>query len=989
VKQIFILFTLLLLLTNQLFGQQAAWHCIGPDSTGIADAGIITCLYVDPADSNFILAGSNSGGLWRTTDGGTHWLCITDNIRGIAVGVHSIAVHPKNRNIIFIGLGVNSINRGGYSPGVYSTLDGGAHWKKVDVWTDGYGQVFACTFSPDGKFIYKSIYNSIFRSNDTGRTWKSIQPEGVNSKLEIRQILFVFGKPGCMYFTGADQNGFGGGTEIWFSNNYGDSWKKCADFVEKYNALINGNFTQKLNAWHNAGINKNSSQWRFVMMQQGDHGAALYPAAQPQYLIHSYAQYFTKGCRFEMALQSRIPAHARLRIILTSDKQPDPSHVNPNDTVIYDSGLPTEKLREPNIDFLFHYNREFYYQNIIFEATANSSYDTSKDRALSISHVELHILSAERASLSVDDSQNVYALYNAVGGADFIVRTSNSGESWQTIAAPQGIQANYWEMEFAVVPSDNKIFYEGDLVMHQSTDTGNKFYPVSAYNSALTHCDLRALVYYRDDINSHGKKDIVFTGTDGGVMKKSYGDKSFHTINGNLNVTQFFGMSAGENFPQVIAGGTQDNDFFQFNGKHWHNVVSSDAYTSAMDISNPKYVFGGRGGGGTAGSLFLSSDSGKSWFAQNISIREPSFSYKPLTVNQSNHLFYIGFHNLYVYRIPTDYKKPPQGFDANKLSDFTKSFGIDAARRMQAFDVNVYHPEIIIAAMEGTSSAGDKCLFITKDNGKNWKDITKGLPVQSFPVYCIKINTQQPNEIWVGMGGISSTENLQRVFYTDDGGQIWQDRSAGLTSYMVNCFAYYDGSQNLIFAGTDAGIFVWNDNGQKWNEYHDGFPSTITSGLFINYNAGKLQAATFGRGIWETEIEKVNRANPVLISKDTTISASVFLTNDLKIQPGVTLQIRGTRDTSLVINLPRDGKIILAKNAKLIASHVIFTNSSGAGWNGIFVANKKPANFSDADDVLNFQSDNLQLNDVHFTNSTGRIIFSNGILLRRNPVQKQ
>lgn len=85
-------------------GYQGSWRCVGPLSMPSQTLGKVDAIWADPADSNYILAGT-LGGLFRSIDGGAHWECITDNAilaNGI-VGISSIAVNPLNRNTIYLG----------------------------------------------------------------------------------------------------------------------------------------------------------------------------------------------------------------------------------------------------------------------------------------------------------------------------------------------------------------------------------------------------------------------------------------------------------------------------------------------------------------------------------------------------------------------------------------------------------------------------------------------------------------------------------------------------------------------------------------------------------------------------------------------------------------------------------------------------------------------------------------------------------------------
>ncbi|MEK7253130.1 MAG: glycosyl hydrolase, partial [Bacteroidota bacterium] len=85
--------------------------------------GRINVVVQDPVDANKIYVGASSGGLWRSTNGGTTWTCLTDEQP--ILGVSGIAVDPANTNVIYIGTG-DGDGSDTYSVGVLKSTDGGA-----------------------------------------------------------------------------------------------------------------------------------------------------------------------------------------------------------------------------------------------------------------------------------------------------------------------------------------------------------------------------------------------------------------------------------------------------------------------------------------------------------------------------------------------------------------------------------------------------------------------------------------------------------------------------------------------------------------------------------------------------------------------------------------------------------------------------------------------------------------------------------------------
>jgi hypothetical protein len=166
-------------------GFQGAWEPIGPDNLPTQTVGRVDAIWADPNDSNYILAGT-PGGLFRTTNGGVNWECITDNAP-LAVGiwgVTSIAVNPLNRNTIYISTGNNTTTaRGG--AGILFTYDGGSTWQQEfipyfgsPVYSDTIRQVNQIFITPDSVRLYAFSGIDVFTRLNVGTSpaWWIITP---------------------------------------------------------------------------------------------------------------------------------------------------------------------------------------------------------------------------------------------------------------------------------------------------------------------------------------------------------------------------------------------------------------------------------------------------------------------------------------------------------------------------------------------------------------------------------------------------------------------------------------------------------------------------------------------------------------------------------------------------------------------------------------------------------------------------------------------
>jgi hypothetical protein len=140
---------------------------------------------------------------------------------------------------------------------------------------------------------------------------------------------------------------------------------------------------------------------------------------------------------------------------------------------------------------------------------------------------------------------------------------------------------------------------------------------------------------------------------------------------------------------------------------------------------------------------------------------------------------------------------------------------------------------------------------VSTNGGTAWSTITSGLPVSSAGINYIAVSNTDPNNVWVVMSGYSAGN---KVFNSTTGGSSWTNVSGTLPNLPVNSIVYENGSPNRVYIGTDIGAYYRDDNTSDWMFYNDGLPNVMVHELEINYTSDKLLAATYGRGIWQSDL---------------------------------------------------------------------------------------------------------------------------------------
>ncbi|MBL4593366.1 MAG: T9SS type A sorting domain-containing protein, partial [Flavobacteriales bacterium] len=142
-------------------------------------------------------------------------------------------------------------------------------------------------------------------------------------------------------------------------------------------------------------------------------------------------------------------------------------------------------------------------------------------------------------------------------------------------------------------------------------------------------------------------------------------------------------------------------------------------------------------------------------------------------------------------------------------------------------------------------------LWVTTNGGANWTNRTSGLPDSLYFTY-IDVDDDDHMNAWVTVAGY---EAGQHVYHTTDGGVNWNNITYNLPNLPTNCIVHEDNSlYNSLYIGTDIGVYYSNDTMTTWEPYYVNMPNVIVSDLNINYTDSVIYAATFGRGIWKTEL---------------------------------------------------------------------------------------------------------------------------------------
>ncbi|HTL83118.1 MAG TPA: PKD domain-containing protein [Bacteroidia bacterium] len=174
----------------------SAWSFVGPTGAPTnSGAGRLCCIRFDPANESIIYAGTPAGGLWKSTDAGNSWNCLTDFLP--AIGCSDIAIDPTNSNILYLASGDNDA---GDSPsiGVLKSTDGGVTWNTTGLsFVESLSRrICKVLIDPTNtNILYAGTSNGIYKSYDAAANWYKI------SGLSAMDMEFKPGDPNTIYIS--------------------------------------------------------------------------------------------------------------------------------------------------------------------------------------------------------------------------------------------------------------------------------------------------------------------------------------------------------------------------------------------------------------------------------------------------------------------------------------------------------------------------------------------------------------------------------------------------------------------------------------------------------------------------------------------------------------------------------------------------------------------------------------------------------------------
>jgi photosystem II stability/assembly factor-like uncharacterized protein len=482
------------------------------------------------------------------------------------------------------------------------------------------------------------------------------------------------------------------------------------------------------------------------------------------------------------------------------------------------------------------------------------------------------------------DPNIVYAIVQHEKGGTY--RSEDKGETWKKMGDTNPRPSYYSQVR--VDPNNDLRIWELGAQMFYSEDGGKTF---ATQRVRGIHGDYHAMWIDPGDSNH------MITGSDGGIHWSYDAGKTWDFLN-TIAIGQFYEVGLDNQKPYQICGGLQDNaswcgpsQTLMSDGivnDDWTLMPGGDGFYAEIDNVEPWIVYTESQDG------HLSRRDAR--FGQQRSIMpqakagEPHYRFQwnsPVAVSAHDHnTIYYGGNYLFKStdrgdswtRLGGDVTT---GADRNKLQIFGKTpdkntlsrhDGVQEYPTITTLSESPLTPNVLWAGTD------DGNVQVTRDGGKTWKNVAdhaKGVPKGTY-VSRVLASRYAEGTAYVTFDGHRSNDYAVYLFMTTDYGENWKAIRNGIpdTAGTVHVVREHPRNQNLLFAGTEFGLWVSWDRGANWTALKNNLPTVPVDDIEIQARENDLVLATHGRSVWIfDDLTPIEKFDATVANSDLTFFA--------------------------------------------------------------------------------------------------------------------
>jgi len=445
-----------------------------------------------------------------------------------------------------------------------------------------------------------------------------------------------------------------------------------------------------------------------------------------------------------------------------------------------------------------------------------------------------------------------------------IFRSDDKGENWKKVCPltpemetqmfNQSMTYGWFFGQVRVDPSDENTVYTSGIRFNVSRDGGRTF-------STLKPPGVDHHGMWIDPEDSQ----FFILAFDQGLAITRDGGKTWKNSRNNLPVVQFYNVSYDLDSPFRVYGSVQDHGSFrgivdlsqgrdQIPAVEFERAPGGEASTHAIDPANPEIVYSA----GFFGRISRT-DYGKTGNERQTPIFPAQAENEPYLRGQWLAPILMSPHDPQTIYLGVQYlfRSRNMGNDWQRISpDLTRD--LESERGEVPFQTIFAISESPLAADLIYVGTDDGRAHVTRDGGKKWQEIVKGLAPDRW-ISHITASAFKEGTVYLAQNGKRDEDFRAYVWKSTDFGVSWRDISANLPLGPVNVIREDPGNENILYLGTDLAVYVSTDAGASWQVLGGNLPVTYVHDLVIHPRDNIVIIATHGRGMWALDAAQINR----------------------------------------------------------------------------------------------------------------------------------
>ena len=448
-----------------------------------------------------------------------------------------------------------------------------------------------------------------------------------------------------------------------------------------------------------------------------------------------------------------------------------------------------------------------------------------------------------------------------------LYKSEDSGKTWnrthEKYIDDMFYSYGYYFANISVDLKNQNRIYMGGVPLIFSEDGGKSFSAISKEN---VHAD-----HHVTWINPENPNHII-NGNDGGVNISYDNGENWIKCN-NEALGQLYAVNVDDEEEYNVYGGLQDNGVWVGNHNYeknvsWHQegkypyeeLMGGDGMQIQIDNRNSNIVYTGF----QFGNYYKIDRKNNS--SESITPKSPKGE-KPYRFNWQTPIL-LSSHNQDVIYLGSNFlhRSMNQGKTWTIISDdltFGEKEGNVAFGTITTISESKFQFGLLYVGSD------DGKIHVSKDGGNSWQMIsgseTSRLP-QNLWISRVVASAHKKERVYATLNGYRNDNFSSYVYVSEDFGATWISISNGLTQ-AVNVIVEDSENENVLYVGTDNGLFVSLDKGNTWQDFSNEIPNVAIHDLKIQAKAKELIVGTHGRSIYKIDISKVQQLKSSILEK--------------------------------------------------------------------------------------------------------------------------